>query len=127
MKFYLKTIAIIAIIVVVIAIFIFIKQEAQWKDMSHLQSVPDIYVDPFNEQFDIYEGIQKGYDVKELISRVIVSNINNENDMLVSVNNKNTTDELKDILAGVLKEKTYKVILIYNDKGKVSGITLEML
>ena len=76
----------------------------------------------FNNQFTQYEGIQKGSTVRSLISKVIASNATYKDTRLVKVNGKDQATELSDESKNINTGKTYKVTLLYDNKGIVNEI-----
>lgn len=79
----------------------------------------------FNRKFESYEGNQKGSNVKSLISTVITSNAQNEDDIVVTVNTKSTSGDLSTLRSGIVDGKSYRVTLTYNDNGIVTAISYQ--
>lgn len=79
----------------------------------------------FNGKFENYEGSQKGSNVKTLISTVITSNAQNEDDIIVTVNGKSSSADLSTLRSGITDGKTYTVSLTYNDNGIITAITFQ--
>lgn len=61
----------ILICILIVAIGMFIYNNASSKTVSSLNSLSTQEIESFNKQFDIYSGLQKGSQIKNMISAVI--------------------------------------------------------
>lgn len=80
-------------------------------------------LEQFNAQFEGYEGNVKGSNLKSLYSKVIANNEAEKDvgDRIVTINSKETANDLAGERSGIKSSKTYKVEFEYTD-GRISNI-----
>lgn len=83
----------------------------------------------FNAQFESYEGVQKGSNVKTLISAIITSNtqmvLEDTTEKLVSFNGETDTAKLEEARRTIVSGSNYDVQVSQDTNGLITTITAE--
>lgn len=112
-----------------------IKDDLDTQD-ENIQKVEDIFnqaqnkieVESFNGSFELFEGMEKGVQVKTLLSKVISNNRKDTNIITVIYQNQNTTDveQIKTIREGLEDFNEYEVYFGYDEQGYINEVNIEI-
>ena len=84
-----------------------------------------LFTSSFNTIFEVYEGRNKGSQIKSLVSTVNSKNKDADRKITVKFNDSEYTDSFSEISDLVETSKTYEVKLDYDSEGFVNKVIID--